>query len=80
MKPDITKLQQSFNNVKALCDEVRNPALNNAERQEINSSLKYLVDVLIDYMKIKKESQNTPEPSVPISEVEFSTNVEGKQA
>ena len=70
MKLEIVKLQQSFNNIKVLCDEVRNPALNNVERQEVNNSLKYLADVLNVYIKIKKESQNMPELSVPISGTE----------
>ena len=39
-------IQDSYNNVKLTCDSVRDPGMNNAERQAVNESLQNIAKAL----------------------------------
>jgi hypothetical protein len=49
-------LQESYNNVKNLCDDCRSPALNNAERQSVNESLQNIANALSEFLTLKAKS------------------------
>jgi len=46
-------IQESFNNVKIVCDNSREPGLANAERQAVNESLNNIVKALQDGIAMK---------------------------
>ena len=46
-------IQESFNNVKIVCDNSREPGLTNAERQAVNESLDNIVKALQDGIAMK---------------------------
>ena len=48
-------LQESFNNIKIVCDNTREPGLNNAERQAVNESLNNIAKALQEGEAIKAE-------------------------
>ncbi len=46
-------IQESFNNVKITCDNVRDPGLTNSERQAVNESLNNIATALNENIAMK---------------------------